>query len=344
MMVPSVAKCSFILLFFLLKHPQQAKGWNKVPSFWKSHVLSAPKGHYVELNFSMRSYSSAPRPCLQDYYLEIRDGNNSFANVLGVFCGDKKAAVVRSSGGYLWLRFFPYRRYNLNAYYTGRSSNQTATPTMTQVPKTQTVIFNRTSDLWCPVEGAPAPYIVWRKNGVVVQNRTSVRYQLVAAEENVNYSCEVRRDNNVSRSEISLNIEECPGPCDCHIVKGTYNLLRVSCTGKELMSFPWKIPPTTAKLDLSNNQLNDLSQDIFSNNTHLAWLQLNNNQLRNLPLGVFSNNTKLEKLRLKNNQLKDLPSGIFSNNIQLYRLYLDNNQLENLPKDIFMNNTNLGRL
>ena len=82
-----------------------------------------------------------------------------------------------------------------------------ATPTMIQVPKTQTVILNRTSSLWCPVEGAPAPYIVWRKNGVVVQNSTSVRYQLVATEENVNYSCELRRDNNVSRSEISLDIE-----------------------------------------------------------------------------------------------------------------------------------------
>ena len=82
-----------------------------------------------------------------------------------------------------------------------------ATPTMIQVPKTQTVILNRTSNLWCPVEGAPAPYIVWRKNGVVVQNSTSVRYQLVAAEKNVNYSCEVRRDNNVSRREISLSIE-----------------------------------------------------------------------------------------------------------------------------------------
>ena len=78
---------------------------------------------------------------------------------------------------------------------------------MTQVPKTQTVILNRTSNLWCPVEGAPAPYIVWRKNGVVVQNSTSVRYQLVAAEKNVNYSCEVRRDYNVSRREISLIIE-----------------------------------------------------------------------------------------------------------------------------------------
>ncbi|CAH3164544.1 unnamed protein product, partial [Pocillopora meandrina] len=174
-----------------------------------SHVLSAPKGHYVELNFTMRSSSWAPRPCLQDYYLEIRDGNNQLANVLGVFCGDHKAAVVRSSGRYLRLRFFPYRRYNLNAYYKGRSSNQTGTIFLVNflLKHTQTVILNRTSNLWCPVEGAPAPYIVWRKNGVVVQNSTSVRYQLVAAEENVNYSCEVRRDNNVSRSEISLNID-----------------------------------------------------------------------------------------------------------------------------------------
>ena len=82
-----------------------------------------------------------------------------------------------------------------------------ATPTMTQVPKTQTVILNRTSHLWCPVDGAPAPYIVWRKNGVVVENSTSVRYQLVPEEKNVNYSCEVRRDKEISKREISLNFE-----------------------------------------------------------------------------------------------------------------------------------------
>ena len=86
-------------------------------------------------------------------------------------------------------------------------SPNVATPTMTQVPKTQTVILNRTSNLWCPVEGAPAPYIVWRKNGVVVENSTSVRYQPVPEEKNVNYSCEVRRDKEISKREISLNIE-----------------------------------------------------------------------------------------------------------------------------------------
>ncbi len=40
---------------------------------------------------------------------------------------------------------------------------------MEQAPKTQFVFLNRTSKLWCPVKGAPAPYIVWRKNGVAVQ-------------------------------------------------------------------------------------------------------------------------------------------------------------------------------
>ena len=109
----------------LLKYPQQAKGWEKVPYFWNTRVLSAPKGHYVELNFTMRSYSWPPRPCLQEYYLEIRDGNEQSANVLGVFCGDHKTTVVRSSGRSLRLRFFPYRRYYLNGYYMGRSFNQT---------------------------------------------------------------------------------------------------------------------------------------------------------------------------------------------------------------------------
>nr|XP_058965299.1 uncharacterized protein LOC131791954 [Pocillopora verrucosa] len=227
----------------------------------------------------MYSYLSFPRPCLRDNYLEIRDGNNRSANVLGVFCGDPKTALVRSSGRFLSDIQTDRRtatdrdREKQTKKETDRSSPRLwTTPTMTQVPKTQIVFLNRTSNLWCPVEGAPAPYIVWRKNGIVVQNSTSVRYQLVAAEKNVNYSCEVRRDKEISKREISLNIEKCPGPCECHMLKGTYNLLRVNCAGKELMSFPWKIPLTTAALNLSNNQLNDLSQDIFSNNTHLAWL------------------------------------------------------------------------
>ena len=79
----------------------------------------------MELKFTMRSYGWNPRPCLQDSYLEIRDGNDQSANVLGVFCGDHKTTVVRSSGRYLWLAFFPDGNINLSAEYSEKSFNQT---------------------------------------------------------------------------------------------------------------------------------------------------------------------------------------------------------------------------
>ena len=81
----------------------------------------------MELKFTMYSYWSIPRPCLRDNYLEIRDGNNRSANVLGVFCGDHKTTVVRSSGRYLWLGFFTDDRHNLSAEYSEKSFNQTGT-------------------------------------------------------------------------------------------------------------------------------------------------------------------------------------------------------------------------
>ena len=82
----------------------------------------------MELKFTMRRYRWYPPPCLQDNYLEIRDGNNRSANVLGVFCGDHKTTVVRSSGRYLWLGFsVPYNRHYLSAEYSEKSFNQTGT-------------------------------------------------------------------------------------------------------------------------------------------------------------------------------------------------------------------------
>ena len=110
-----------------MKCPQQVKGWKKVPRFDSTRALSAPKGHYVELKFTMRSTWRNPRPCLRDNYLEIRDGNNRSANVLGVFCGDHETAVVRSSGRYLWLSFFPDNRNDWSAEYSEKPFNQTGT-------------------------------------------------------------------------------------------------------------------------------------------------------------------------------------------------------------------------
>ena len=41
----------------------------------------------MELNFSLET--SHGTPCIDDMYLEVRDGYNKSANLLGVFCGRK---------------------------------------------------------------------------------------------------------------------------------------------------------------------------------------------------------------------------------------------------------------
>ena len=97
---------------------------------------------------------------------------------------------------------------NSNNYFLFSLKSNVVNPTMDQAPKTQYVFLNRTSKLWCPVKGAPAPYIVWRKDGVTVQNSTSITFQLkVTSESNMNYTCEVRRDGEVLRRDINLRIE-----------------------------------------------------------------------------------------------------------------------------------------
>ena len=80
---------------------------------------------------------------------------------------------------------------------------------LTNVSETQFVLLNHSSSLWCPAEGGPAPRIVWRKNGALVQNSTSVRLQINVTEEerNTSYSCEVDDHGQLERKNISLVVE-----------------------------------------------------------------------------------------------------------------------------------------
>ncbi|CAH3158154.1 unnamed protein product, partial [Pocillopora meandrina] len=260
-----------------------------VPWFHSSILLQAPKGHYVELNFTMES--SYLTPCIDDKYLEVRDGYNKSANLLGVFCGR-----------------------NISVFLIE--------PNLDKVAKTQFVIFNQTSSLWCPAQGAPAPSIVWRKNGIVVQNSTGVKYQLTITEENNDkYSCEVKKENGFDKKEIRLVIERCPNTCRCTIAVGIMDAATcIECRGKHLQSVPRHLPFSTAKLELGNNQIKELPPGVFNNNTELTKLELGNNQIKELPPGVFNNNTELTALELGNNQIKELPPGVFNNNTELTKL------------------------
>ena len=107
-----------------MEYDKQAQGWERVQEFDGKNFILVPRGHYVELNFTIRSYF--PQTCLWGFNLEIRDGSNQATNLLGEFCGDYGTGVVRSSGRYMWLKFIRTDFYNsISVFYTARSINET---------------------------------------------------------------------------------------------------------------------------------------------------------------------------------------------------------------------------
>ena len=99
-----------------------------IPSFHSTQLLQAPKGHYVELNFTLKT--SYPTPCIDDMFLEVRDGYNESSNLLGVFCGRNISGIVRSSGQNLWLRKSDKFNHSwLHNIFSGSYSNKTANTT-----------------------------------------------------------------------------------------------------------------------------------------------------------------------------------------------------------------------
>ena len=81
-------------------------------------------------------------------------------------------------------------------------------PVLCKVKTPQYVLHNRSSYLWCPAEGAPAPFIIWRKNGIIVQNSTSIKYKLNILKGNKEtFSCEVKNYVQVTKKKVVLYIE-----------------------------------------------------------------------------------------------------------------------------------------
>ena len=80
-------------------------------------------------------------------------------------------------------------------------------PVLHKVKTTQYVLQNHSSFLWCPAEGAPAPFIVWRKNGMIVQNSTSIRYKLDVKGTEAAFSCEVKNKDQVTKKELVVYTE-----------------------------------------------------------------------------------------------------------------------------------------
>lgn len=75
-----------------------------------------------KLSFLFFFFTAAPRQCIELYFdekysiepsweckfdhIEVRDGPFGFSPIIGRFCGQQNPPVIKSSGRFLWIKFF----------------------------------------------------------------------------------------------------------------------------------------------------------------------------------------------------------------------------------------------
>ncbi|XP_034615029.1 transforming growth factor beta activator LRRC32 [Trachemys scripta elegans] len=87
----------------------------------------------------------------------------------------------------------------------------------------------------------------------------------------------------------------------CEMVK-----MKAFCHGKELHQIPPELHPNINKIDLSGNEIRNLSEKPLTFYTSLQHLDLRSNQISFIEPGVFTYMTSLVEVILANNQLDEL--------------------------------------
>ncbi|UJR28298.1 hypothetical protein I4U23_009545 [Adineta vaga] len=145
---------------------------------------------------------------------------------------------------------------------------------------------------------------------------------------------------SLSQSSLLFNINncdcyyQCPMDCTC---KHSFDLTKnyVNCSNRYLNKIPSNIPHSTTHLNLNLNQLKSLEKNL-THLTKLRYLLLSNNRLEQLSNEEFSTLIQMEHLDLSSNQIQTIHSRTFSTLFNLRYLYLHNNPW--IPK--FYSNNN----
>jgi Leucine-rich repeat (LRR) protein len=95
------------------------------------------------------------------------------------------------------------------------------------------------------------------------------------------------------------------------------------------------------KLSLTNNNLTQLQNNIFSNAPKLTELRLSNNQISQISAKAFANLTELGELYLNGNCIIDLKNTTFVELKSLFGVYLQNNRLLAFDFELFEKNKEL---
>ncbi|CAH1794799.1 unnamed protein product [Owenia fusiformis] len=129
----------------------------------------------------------------------------------------------------------------------------------------------------------------------------------------------------------------CPKGCQCE----GHN---VQCHNLELESVPSYLTETTQCLNLSNNNIRNLSDYSFQNLINLTTLDLSHNNIETIEEHAFNGLHNLKNLDLNDNFLTTVPALAFKDIPQISKLRMHGNNIHKIIPMSFLSNTQLAEL
>ena len=118
----------------------------------------------------------------------------------------------------------------------------------------------------------------------------------------------------------------------------TYNKTKLDCSNRNLAAVPSLDQNSTTSLDLSFNQLPEITGAPFEQLQVLLRLDLSNNEISEISVTAFSGLYSLSYLDLGNNgKLTDLPKDVFTDLSNLIFLTVVNTNLQAVPSQAISN-------
>uniref|UniRef100_A0A673KVS7 Uncharacterized protein n=1 Tax=Sinocyclocheilus rhinocerous TaxID=307959 RepID=A0A673KVS7_9TELE len=120
--------------------------------------------------------------------------------------------------------------------------------------------------------------------------------------------------------------------------------INVFCNKRSLHFVPGNIPDKATYLDISNNVIQKIIKEYFSQLSNLKSLNALHNKIREVEEGAFSSLVALQELNLAYNKLTDILGGMFQNLGNLTVLHLNENLITNINFSAFSPLTSLRKV
>ena len=115
------------------------------------------------------------------------------------------------------------------------------------------------------------------------------------------------------------------------LVCKTYSMTKMDCSNRSLPALPFLDQNLTTSLDLSHNQLKNVTNAPFENLQVLLTLDMSYNEISWMSSTAFRGLWTLERLNVERNKLVDLPKDIFCDLHNLLYLNLNDNWFTAIP-------------